>query len=113
MMEDLGNPLEEKNIALLVLDSKEITDSVAMESVKNVRRIGQDQFEAFTIPPENVSLKDQISAAENNASKGKQQWHSSCDFTLDARLEMEILKISFTTRTRSVLQHPMMAVSSI
>ena len=47
-IEDLGNPFEEESTDLLVLDTKEITDHASVEAVQNVRRIGQEQFEAFT-----------------------------------------------------------------
>ena len=36
VMEDLGNPFEEEGTDLLVLDSKEITDHAAVETVKNI-----------------------------------------------------------------------------
>ena len=47
VIEDLGNPFEEESTDLLVLDSKEITDHVTVQTVQNVRTIGQDQFQIF------------------------------------------------------------------
>ena len=47
MIEDLGNPFEEESTDLLVLDSKEIADHAAVETVKNARKLGQEQFHAF------------------------------------------------------------------
>ena len=47
VMEDLGNPFEEESTDFLVLDSKEIADHAAEETVKNVQRLGQEQFHAF------------------------------------------------------------------
>ena len=47
VIEDLGNPFEEESTDLLVLDSKEIADQAAVETVKNARRLGQEQFHAF------------------------------------------------------------------
>ena len=47
-MEDLGNPFEEESTDVLVLDSKEIADRTAIETIQNVQRIGQEQFQAFT-----------------------------------------------------------------
>ena len=47
VMEDLGNPFEEKSTDLLVLNSKEIADHAAVETVKNIQRIGQEQFQTF------------------------------------------------------------------
>ena len=47
VIEHLGNPFEEESTDLLVLDSKEIADHAAVETVKNARRLGQEQFHAF------------------------------------------------------------------
>ena len=47
VIEGLGNPFEEESTDLLVLDSKEIADHAAVETVKNARRLGQEQFHAF------------------------------------------------------------------
>ena len=44
VMEDFGNPFEEEGTDLLVLDSKEIADHAAVETVKNIQRIGQEQL---------------------------------------------------------------------
>jgi len=48
VMEELGNPFEEKSEDLLVLDSKEIADPSAVEAVKKAQKIGQQQFQTFT-----------------------------------------------------------------
>ena len=48
VMEELGNPFEEKSEDLLVLDSKEIAHPSAVEAVKKAQRIGQQQFQTFT-----------------------------------------------------------------
>ena len=117
MIEDLRNSFEEKNINMLVLDSKKITDYAAVESVQNVIRIGGNQFQASL---ENTSLKDLRSATKYNVSQGKHQMTSlksdvglSRDFPLGAILEMEILRSSFAMRIRPVFHHSMMAVTSI
>ena len=47
-MEDLGNPFEEMSQDMIVLDTKEIVDSVVLKTVRNAERIGQEQFNAFT-----------------------------------------------------------------
>ena len=47
VIEDLRNPFEEESTDLLVLDSKEIADHAAEETVKNAQRLGQEQFHAF------------------------------------------------------------------
>jgi hypothetical protein len=48
VINDLGNPFEELSTDLLVLDTKEIADHAAVETVQNVKRIGQDQFKDFS-----------------------------------------------------------------
>lgn len=48
VMEELGNPFEEESKDLLVLDSKEIADPSAVETVKKAQKIGQQQSQAFT-----------------------------------------------------------------
>ena len=48
VMEELGNPFEEESEDLLVLDSKEIADASAVETVKKAQKIGQQQFQTFT-----------------------------------------------------------------
>ena len=48
VIEELGNPFEEDSQDLLVLDTKEIADHAVIETVRNAKQIGQDQFEAFS-----------------------------------------------------------------
>ncbi|KAK2184977.1 hypothetical protein NP493_242g03033 [Ridgeia piscesae] len=48
-MEEQGNQFEEKNEDLLDLDSKEIADPSAVEAVKKARKIGQQQFQTFSM----------------------------------------------------------------
>lgn len=48
IFEELGNPFEEDSQDLLVLDTKEIADTAVIETVRNAKQIGQDQFEAFS-----------------------------------------------------------------
>ena len=48
VIEELGNPFEEESQDLLVLDTKEIADATVVETVRSVKRIGQEQFDAFT-----------------------------------------------------------------
>ena len=48
VIEELGNPFEEESMDLIVLDTKEIAGPVAVETVRNVKKIGQEQFQAFT-----------------------------------------------------------------
>ncbi|QQP38995.1 uncharacterized protein LOC103506659 [Caligus rogercresseyi] len=44
----MGNPFEEESQDLLILDSKDIAGPAAVETVLNAKKIGQEQFEAFT-----------------------------------------------------------------
>ena len=48
VIEELGDPFEEESQDLLVLDTKEIADPTVVETVRSVKRIGQEQFDAFT-----------------------------------------------------------------
>ena len=48
VIEELGNPFEEERMDLIVLDTKEIAGPAAVETVRNVKKIGQEQFQAFT-----------------------------------------------------------------
>ena len=48
VIEELGNPFEEDSQDLLVLDTKEIADPAVIETIRNAKQIGQDQFEAFS-----------------------------------------------------------------
>ena len=97
--EDLGNPFEEESTDLLVLDTKEITDHTSVKAVQNVRRIGQEQFQAFSrecLIERSESIDDVIhrnelklfgSACKKNVSKGKQQLASlKSDMGLFSRL---------------------------
>ncbi|KAL8623394.1 hypothetical protein ACOMHN_060264 [Nucella lapillus] len=44
----MGNPFEEESQDVVKLDIKEIAGPAAVETVMNAKRIGQEQFEAFT-----------------------------------------------------------------
>ena len=48
VIEELGNPFEEESMDLVVLDTKEIAGPAAVETVRNMKKIGQEQFQAFT-----------------------------------------------------------------
>ena len=47
MIEDYGNPFEE-GADLLVLDSKEIADDAAVDTIRIAKKIGLKQFQTFT-----------------------------------------------------------------
>lgn len=48
VIEEMGNPFEEESQDVVKLDTKEIAGPAAVETVMNAKRIGQEQFEAFT-----------------------------------------------------------------
>lgn len=48
VIEQLGNSFEEESMDLIVLDTKKIAGPVAVDAVRNVKKIGQEQFQAFT-----------------------------------------------------------------
>ena len=48
VMDELGNAFGEDIMDLAVLDTKEKTCSATVQSIRNVKRIGQEQFQAFT-----------------------------------------------------------------
>ena len=94
VIEELGNPFEEKSQDLLVLDTKEIADSAVVNTIFNAKYIGQDQFKAFTkecLIDRTKSIDDTIHRNKlplfgipvSKASKGKQQLKSlKCDVEL-------------------------------
>lgn len=46
-MEDLGNPFKEDSGDLLAIDTKDIMPVEVVESVQNIKKIGQSQYKAF------------------------------------------------------------------
>ncbi|KAL8563820.1 hypothetical protein ACOMHN_061944 [Nucella lapillus] len=48
VIEEMGNPFEEESQDVVKVDTKEIAGPAAVETVMNAKRIGQEQFEAFT-----------------------------------------------------------------
>ena len=98
VVEELGNPFEEKSQDLLVLDTKEIADPAVVKTVSNAKCIGHDQFDAFTkerLIDRTKSIDDTIhrnklplfGTPASKASKGKQQLNSlKCDVELFSRL---------------------------
>ena len=108
---------------LIVLDTKEITGPAAVETVRNVKKIGQEQFQAFTrecLVERTKSINDAIrrnklkvfnTSTPRSVSKGKQQLAShrndvafSHGATVVAIRGMETLKSSFVMRIKRVLQ---------
>ncbi len=47
VIEEFGNPFEEESQDLLVLDTNVIADAAVVETVRNAKKIGQKQFDAF------------------------------------------------------------------
>ena len=85
VIEELGNPFEEESMDLIVLDTKEIAGPAAVETVRNVKKIDQEQFQAFTrecLVGRTKSIKDATrrnklkvfnTSTPRSVSKGKQQ----------------------------------------
>jgi len=44
----MGNPFDEESQDVFKLNTKKMVHPAAVEAVMNVKRIGQEQFEAFT-----------------------------------------------------------------
>jgi len=98
VIEEFGNPFEEESQDLLVLDTKVIADAAVVETVRNAKKIGQKQFDAFTkecIKDRTKSLGDTIhhnklplfSMTTRKAPKGKHQLTSlKSDVQLFSRL---------------------------
>lgn len=130
VIEEMGNPFEENSQDLVTLDTKDIAGPAAVETVMNAKRIGQEQFEAFTReclldrtkalddPIRRNKLKVFSTSTPRNQSKGQQQLASvKNDRELFARLYiscqgMETLRSSFVTRTRHVLLHCLLVETS-
>ena len=85
VIEELGNPSEEESMAMIVLDTKESAGPAAVETVRNVKKIGQDPFQAFNrefLVERTKSINDPIrrnnlkvfnTSTPRSVSKGKQQ----------------------------------------
>ena len=67
VIEELGNPFEEDSQDLLVLDTKEIADPAVIETVRNAKQIGKDQFEAFS----KECIVDRIKSIEEAIHRNK------------------------------------------
>jgi len=97
-IEELGNPFEEESQDMIALDTKEIADAAVVDTVYNAKKLGQEQFDAFTkkcIKDRTTPLNDTIHrnklplfcTTARRASKGKQQLTSlKCDVQLFSRL---------------------------
>ena len=85
VIEELGNPFKEESMDLIVLDTKEIAGPAAVETVRNLKKVGQEQFQAFTrecLVERTQSINDAIrrnkldvfnTSTPRSVSKGKQQ----------------------------------------
>ncbi|KAL8586673.1 hypothetical protein ACOMHN_038659 [Nucella lapillus] len=67
VIEEMGNPFEKESQDVVKLDTKEIAGPAAMETVMNAKRIGQEQFEAFT----RECLLDRTKAVGNPIPRNK------------------------------------------
>ena len=98
VIEELGNPFEEMSQYMIVRDTKEIADPAVLKTVRIAKRIGQEQFNAFTKerlvdktkPIEETIHRNKLALFSTTApkpSKGKQQLSSlKCDVELFSRL---------------------------
>lgn len=96
-IDEFGNPFEEESQDLLVLDTKEIADPAAVNTVRDAKKIGQKQFDAFAkecLIDRSKSINDAIHrnklplfGTPRTTSKGKQQLTSlKSDVELFSRL---------------------------
>lgn len=75
-MKELGNPFTEESPDLLVLDTKDIMDKSVVNSVKNIERIGKNQYETFkkerlqqqAVPLTNIIRKNKLKCSVNRLS---------------------------------------------
>ena len=67
VIEEFGNPFEEESQDLIVLDTKEIADAAVVETVRNAKKIGQDQFDAFT----KDCIKDRTKSLDETIHRNK------------------------------------------
>lgn len=127
----MGNPFEEDSQDLVILDTKDIADPAAVETMMNAKRIGQEQFEAFTrecLLDRTKSVDDPIprnklkvfsTSTSRRQSKGQQKLASVKNDrelfarTLAARRGMETLRSYFVMRIRHVLHRTMVETSSL
>jgi len=99
VIEEMGNPFEEESQDVDKLDTQEIAGPAAVETMMNAKRIGQEQFEAFTRecllhrtkavddPIPRNKLKMFSTSTPRSQSKGQQQLASiKNDRELFARL---------------------------
>ena len=100
VIEELGNPFKEESQDLLVLGTKEIADPAVVNTVRSIKCVGKEQFQAFTkecLIDRTKAIHDTIhrnklplfSTPVLKVSKGKQQLNSlKCDVELFSRLYM-------------------------
>ena len=46
-IEDIGNPFCEHSSNLLVLDSRDLADAAVIDTLNQIEKLGQDQYEAY------------------------------------------------------------------
>ena len=127
----MGNPFEEDRQDPVILDTKDIADPAAVETMMNAKRIGQEQCEAFTrecLLDRTKSVDDPIprnklklfsTSTSRKQSTGQQTLASVKNDrelfarTLAARRGMETLRSYFVMRIRHVLHRTMVETSSL
>ena len=66
-LEELGNPFEEENQDLVVLDTKDIADPAVVKTVRNAKKIGKHQFDTFV----KERIQDQTKGLEDSIPRNK------------------------------------------
>ena len=47
VIEEMGNPFNDESKDLLVLDSRDIADSLVVDAMRNLKKTGQEQYNTF------------------------------------------------------------------
>ncbi|QQP58333.1 uncharacterized protein LOC103506659 [Caligus rogercresseyi] len=84
----MGNPFEEESQDLLILDSKDIAGPAAVETVMNAKKIGQEQFEAFT----RECLLDRTKAVDDPIPRNKLKVFSTSTPRSKSKAIVQMLK---------------------
>ena len=74
VIEEMSDPFEDESHDIVKLDTKEIAGPAAMKTVMNAKRIGQEQFEAFT----RECLFDRTKAVDDPIPRNKLKVFSTC-----------------------------------
>lgn len=89
VIEELGNPFLEESTDLLVLDTKEIANLTAIETLQNAHFIGQQQFESFT----KECLIDRTRSLYDTIRRNKLQLFSGSNTKNATNIKQQIVSI--------------------